>query len=418
VTIRKIKIWLYKLLAPILPTIWRLIHSSPIFIAPLHNNKITIEKYFVRDSGICFGYHDKTPFSQDNKKLLAMNITHNQTNANSECKEIEIGYFEINKSFPNDNFIKLSTTDTWCWQQGCMLQWDPRDPNNRIIYNALVNKKYGAKIFDIKMQRIIKTLPEPLYSISPDMEHGISLNFSRLGRLRPGYGYGLIKDKSIDDPAPKDEGLKLINLNTNQTSLLLSLSELSKQVQAQPNAEHYINHASFSPSGDRVVFFHIWKLPKSNKREIRFCFYDIDTSNFGVIEDKRTPSHYCWKDKDTILATNIDHNRIWNYTLYNIIQNTKLDLDIGLIQDGHPMFSPVDNDIFITDTYPDKRGDQHLCLVNLKKKTTHELISFYSPYEFRGQVRCDLHPRWDRQGKKICVDNTVLGNRLMSVVKI
>ena len=417
-TIRKIKIWLYKLLAPILPDIWRFIHSSPILVAPLYNNKITIEKYFVRDSGICFGYHDKTPFSYDNTKLLAMNITHNQTNPNSECKEIEIGYFEINKSCPNDNFIMLSTTDTWCWQQGCMLQWDPRDPNNRIIYNALVNKKYGAEIFDIQMQRIIKTFPEPLYSISPDMEHGISLNFSRLGRLRPGYGYELIKDKSMIDPAPKDEGLKLINLNTNQTLLLISLSELSKQVQAQPDAEHYINHASFSPFGDRIVFFHIWKLPKSNKREIRFCFYDIDTSNFGVIEDKRTPSHYCWKDKDTILATNIDHNRIWNYTLYNIIQNTKLDLDIGLIQDGHPMFSPVDNDIFITDTYPDKRGDQHLCLVNLKKKTTHELISFYSPYEFRGQVRCDLHPRWDRQGKKICVDNTVLGNRLMSVVKI
>ena len=106
------------------------------------------------------------------------------------------------------------------------------------------------------------------------------------------------------------------------------------------------------------------------------------------------------------------------YHIYNIIQNTKSDLDIGLIQDGHPMFSPVDNNIFITDTYPDKRGDQHLCLVNLKEKTTHELISFHSPYKFRGQVRCDLHPRWDRQGGKICVDNTVLGNRLMSVVKI
>ena len=71
-----------------------------------------------------------------------------------------------------------------------------------------------------------------------------------------------------------------MNLQTGAIELVINLYELSTQVNCEPGDEHYINHASFSPDGSRIVFFHIWKLFNSNKRKIRFCSYELNTSNF------------------------------------------------------------------------------------------------------------------------------------------
>ena len=81
------------------------------------------------------------------------------------------------------------------------------------------------------------------------------------------------------------------------------------------------------------------------------------------------------------------------------------------------MFSPKDKNIFITDTYPDKRRNQHLLLIDLKNEKINLIDSFYSPQNFTGQVRCDLHPRWDIQGKSICIDTPLNKKRNMVVIK-
>ena len=57
-------------------------------------------------------------------------------------------------------------------------------------------------------------------------------------------------------------------------------------------------------------------------------------------------------------------------------------------------------------------------LVDLKNNKTYEVATLYSPLRFRGQVRCDLHPRWDRQGKYVCVDSTSSGKREMIVFEV
>jgi hypothetical protein len=414
-----IKNILRRILNPILIKVFRIVHNKPILIASKYP-KINKYSFFSIPSHFTFfGYHDKTPFSGDDSKILSMNVKHNDTSPHSECKEIDLGYFHNLPSNGIENsFVKFSSTGTWCWQQGCMLQWDPSNPNSRVFYNTLVDGQCGAHLFNIQKAKVVTSFPNPIYSISADGKLAISLNFSRLGRLRPGYGYSLLPDSTLNDPCPNDDGIYLMNLQTGKIELLINLYELSLQVNCEPGDEHYINHASFSSDGLRIVFFHIWKLFNSNKRKIRFCSYELNTSKLSVIEDVRTTSHYCWRDDNTILATNVDQFGTWRYTLYDLGNNIKKDLQIDLQQDGHPMFSPVDKDIFITDTYPDKRGDQHLCLVDLKNNKIYELIALYSPLRYRGQVRCDLHPRWDREGKFVCVDTTSNGKREMLIIDL
>src|SRR5690606_20865218 len=99
-----------------------------------------------------FGYHDKTPFSADGTKILATSVTASDTRPESECSDMRIGYFRHDPETcePIGDFVPLATTTTWCWQQGCMLQWDPANADRWILFNALVDGRYGAIRFDVE----------------------------------------------------------------------------------------------------------------------------------------------------------------------------------------------------------------------------------------------------------------------------
>lgn len=78
----------------------------------------------------------------------------------------------------------------------------PQKCNREIVFNSMVNNEYGATVLDVMSREIVRKYFTPIYSISNSGGFAVSLNFSRLGRLRPGYGYSLIKDKTIGINAP------------------------------------------------------------------------------------------------------------------------------------------------------------------------------------------------------------------------
>ena len=299
-----------------------------------------------------------------------------------------------------------------------MLQWDPSESNHLVYYNDLVDGRYGSKRFNIKTKEVEKVYPFPIYSISGDGTEALSLSFSRLGRLRPGYGYDLLPDPYHDDPSPAEDGLFLHGLSSEQGQLLVSLQSLAERVPQIQNAEHYINHASFSPQGDWITFFHIWRFKDNGKRGIILYGYHRESERLVAVEEERLPSHFCWQNNSSLMFTNMDAEGLWRYSIYDMEKGRRRDLDLGLEQDGHPMFRPGSESLFVTDTYPDKRRDQHLLIVDIERKKISEVAALYSPYAFRGQVRCDLHPRWNRKGDGICVDTAMTGKREMLIYHI
>lgn len=413
----RIKIFLKKKLGP-LPLLWsRIIIRRSLGPGTPPSGKIGQAILSDSRGGVFFGYHDKTPFSMDESKVLAMLVQVKQTDPGAEGREISLGYFQKDAQGNFGDFELITTTRTWCWQQGCMLQWDPRYPNTRIYFNTLVNDGYGAINYDLEKREVVQELSRTIYALNKIQKQALSLNFSRLGRLRPGYGYSILPDTSLGIPAPHDDGLFLVDIASSNAEMIVSLADLAGQVECDPDDEHYINHATFSPDGATIAFFHIWRLASNGKRKIRFCYYKPDSQVLNVMEDERTPSHYCWRDKDNILATNIDSNGSWRYSMYPL-GKPRVDLPINLKQDGHPMYLPGSNSVFVTDTYPDRKHEQHLLLCNLENNSITRMASLYSPYRFRGQVRCDLHPRWDRHGKRICLDTAQSGRREMYLINI
>ena len=43
---------------------------------------------------------------------------------------------------------------------------------------------------------------------------------------------------------------------------------------------------------------------------------------------------------------------------------------------------------------------------------------FLSPLPFRGEIRCDLHPRWSRDGRQVCFDSVHEGTRQIYVMDV
>jgi len=79
--------------------------------------------------------------------------------------------------------------------------------------------------------------------------------------------------------------------------------------------------------------------------------------------------------------------------------------------DGHCSYSP-DGRWMLTDTYPLEPDNCHrLYLHRLKDNQTFEIGRFYEDNSMSEPTRCDLHPRWSRDGGMVCFDSTHEGTR-------
>jgi hypothetical protein len=88
---------------------------------------------------------------------------------------------------------------------------------------------------------------------------------------------------------------------------------------------------------------------------------------------------------------------------------------------GHNTYVPGTNyDWILNDTYPQGENQiQELYLYHQPSKKRVDLGNFHEPNSFKGEWRCDLHPRCTPDGKYVIFDSTHEGNlRQMYMVKI
>lgn len=361
-----------------------------------------------------FGYYDLTPFDA-NEQILLAGAVRPVRKLNLSDTPLQIGYFDLRE--PNPDFRSLDETTTWCWQQGCRLQWFPDKAGQAVIYNRVVDNSYGCIIQDIRTKEPLRAFHRPVYAVDREGRWGLSLNFSRLQRLRPGYGYANFPDATEGENAPDHDGIWRINLGTGEENLLLSVKQISawEPLPSMAGAVHYFNHLGFNPSSSRFLFFHAWV--QNGKRYARLITTDLDGRNLYPLINEGLVAHYAWKSDNELLAFSSHADTGTQYHLYcdqsperTVFGRERFD------QDGHPSFSP-DGSTLLLDTYPDKNRYQHLSLYKMATGEFLSLGSFFSPMKYFGAERCDLHPRWSPRGNYICFDSAHDGARGLYVME-
>jgi Tol biopolymer transport system component len=130
-------------------------------------------------------------------------------------------------------------------------------------------------------------------------------------------------------------------------------------------------------------------------------------------------SHYDWLDDDTVVAWCIGEDLTAAYWLYDASgkNQPRRIAEPVFTGDGHCSFSP-DGKWMLTDTYPDAHGCRTLYIYRLADGHLIDLGSYFSPSPSDIEIRCDLHPRWSRDGKQVCIDSVHEGFRGIYVLPI
>ena len=346
-----------------------------------------------------FGYYDVSPFNSNNQ-LLYLELNGNHAYADIVLNNID-----------NTGKMYIGKTYAWNWQQGCRLRWLPGS-DTEVIFNIYEDNNYGAQIISTDGS-LIRKLKYPLYDIDPTGKYGLTLNFERLGFLRPGYGYTCRKYEEND---LENESIQIIDLTLDKIIDKITYRQIAeKMIKECCLKKYYINHLSFSPDGTKFLFFWIEIVNTYHKASL--MVYDIETKTIIPLETEEKVSHYVWLNNDEILCTSYKTPNKCRYYIYCISKQSKISYcPMSLKEDGHP--SIYKDGYVITDTYPDKNGYQNIYLVDQKKDSKVQLIQIYSRPVMEGEKRTDLHPRLNQNKTLVCFDSNKNSKRELYILKL
>ncbi len=355
-----------------------------------------------------FAYYDKLQFDPSVRYVLSNEVDFEHRSPKAD-DTIKVGMVDLKD---NDRWIELGESCAWCWQQGCMLQWRPGS-ETEVLWNDREGDRFVCHILDVKTRKK-RTIPHPIYSVSPCGKWAIAPDFRRVNDMRPGYGYAGLPDPNKEDLAPEDSGLFRIDLDTGEQTLLLSLAQIAKipfDKYDLTGAKHYFNHLLVSPDGSRFEFLHRWRMEGLRSFGTRMLTAAADGSDVRVIDPSGYTSHFIWRDPDHILAWSRADSDGDAFYLYEDRQGGKIEV-VGkdvMPHNGHCTYLPG-NEWILNDTYPQgKERNQNPYLYHVATGRRVPLGHFSQPREYSGEWRCDTHPRFSPDGKLVCIDSPHTG---------
>jgi len=357
-----------------------------------------------------FGYYDSCPLSQDGYLLFHASSLPTSSIPNPHVP-VEICCYKFPQK-PNDLPVYLASTFAFNWQQGSMLTWIDNDlfVFNNFCFDA---KAVVAEIHSLK-NGLFCRIPYPVHAILSPTQY-LSLNYRRISRLHPEYGYPSLFDFTIDDNNLGDTHLSLFDLTTLKSRNLFSYAQCVDMIKGDSlpldSQRVFINHTSVSPSSKSFVF--ILRAFFSKRRSDTLFMFDLDAGRLAPLFVDSTISHYTWKD-DRTLVIYMSYNGIFGCYLLSLddlvpspIFSKDSDLN-GL--DGHPCFIPG-SDSFITDTYPNIYRSQKLFKIGISDSSVTLLSSLQHSFKFKSACRCDFHPNYSSNPEGVFFDSVHTGKR-------
>lgn len=383
----------------------------------LSNEKIRFEgnvKKVTPDDGYeyFYGYYDKSPWDKTDRYMLCIRVKQ----AYKSVAPKESGEVILIDTKNNNKVIKVGITNSWNVQQGCMAQWLGPDFTEKIIYNDFRNGEYCSVIFNIKLNKEEKVLKRAIYDVSKDGKFGLSLDFSRLHRLRKGYGYTNLPDTTEKELCPDKACIWSVDFETGKIDELFKYTDFAnfESNETMINAEHKVNHIMISPNGKRFMVLHRWF--QKGRKNTRLVTVNCDGSGMYNLSDDIFVSHCYWKNDNEILSFLRKRDTGQHYYLMKDKTQEYKMFWPELNTDGHCSYSP-NGELIITDTYPNRKRLAYVFICE-ENGNVNRIASVFAPFRYDNDVRCDLHPRWNNAGNCVCIDSVHSGKRAVYIIPI
>ena len=355
-----------------------------------------------------FSYYDKLEFDPTCRYVLGMEVDFEHRSPRPD-DVIQVGMVDTEEG---DQWIELGETRAWCWQQGCMLQWRPGS-KREVLWNDRQGDHFVCHVLDVFTRRK-RTIPHPIYTVSPCGKWAVAPDFRRVNDMRPGYGYTGLPDPYADELAPKETGIFRVDLDSGDSQLVVSLADIARVPfpgRDLSPMKHYFNHLLVSPDGSRFEFLHRWRGPGVHSFDTRMLTAAPDGSDVRIVDPSGYTSHFIWRDPEHILAWSRHESHGSAFYLFEDKTGGKVEI-VGegvMTNNGHCSYLPG-NEWILNDTYPQgKERLQSPYLYNVKTGKQVWLGHFHLPPEYRGEWRCDTHPRFSPDGRKVVIDSPHTG---------
>lgn len=359
------------------------------------------------------GYYEIQPVSADEKAVLA-HASKAARAALTGQETAQLGWFNIESGEWN----QLAETQLWCWQMGARARWWDSAGPRTLAFNTMLDGKAVHALADESGVR--SHCDVPLFDAREEAGIGLALNFGRLAHCRPGYGYPLLDDPFADQNLPDADGVTLVDLASGKAELAYPMTAFKVAVPGASAQEyHYLNAALLSPKATRVTVLYK-RLPEAgdvHNWTVDAMIGNCDGSGLIHVPLKGRASHYWWLDEDRIVYT-AGQGIFASYEVFDCRTGTLTPLSDAAPQvDGHPSQS-VASGQWITDTYPDLYSDQTLMVMTPDASERREVGRLFADQRYQDEWRCDLHPRWSRDGKHVWVDSSHEGYRALYRVDV
>jgi hypothetical protein len=397
-----------------------------------------------------FGYYNKTNWHRSGRYLLANEVPMMDADLEPGLSAA-VGFFDLqDEAMP---FRAVGATQAWNWQMGCQLQWLQGLSGRQLVYNvrtpdrSSVYPGFGAVICNAETGEK-RTLPLPVYVVAPNSRYALCVNYSRLYLTHKTIGYSEEGPPPSFAKAPADDGIHYMDLATGRVRLVVSYRDLRNfhPRKSMDKAIHWVSHIEINPASSRVVFLHRWTEriedetcflhrlitmnPEGSEMRLLECSdhplpqleESFDPTAVGTYDYEKSEyqiSHPLWRNDRQIVVWG-PHGGNIHYHLYTDAAQPDVQVIGGdvLTENGHMSFSPADDNWLLSDTYPDsKTSERLLVLFDMRRGIRYDLGSFYTP-DLKKENRCDLHPRWSPDGRRVCIDSVHEGERQMYVVDV
>lgn len=353
-----------------------------------------------------FGYYDKPCCINDNI------LFHRTTSLPTKQVPSSSASIDIVVKTNKGEEVKVDSTVSYNWQQGARAQWLDGD---KIIYNCVIGDHYGAKVYSLNERKVVNQFDAPVQD-AYETDYFLSINYRRIMNLRADYGYrnfAPLSDTEMNNL--EQDGIFKVVYGSKEVQKVHSLKEIVELNPKPVFAEchHVVNHVMISPNGRGFIFIH--RYYQGKRRFDRLIHSDF--KKMKVLADDKMVSHCCWVNDNTIIGY-LRHNGKDGFYSCNVDNGNVAfceemsELGLG---DGHPSCY---GKLIVFDTYPDKSRMQHLFLYDSNDNTVTRLLEVYQSTAYMNECRCDLHPRFSDDGRKIFFDTVYSGKRQLCFIEI